>query len=59
VGESPEAKALREAIEEQNRIDADRVEQVNRETRAQLDRKQNERDRAAEAQRLKDAAGEQ
>lgn len=58
MGESPEAKRLREAIEEQGRMDRARIDQLNRETRAQLDRKQNERDREAEAQRLREAAGE-
>lgn len=58
MGESPEAKRLREAIEEQGSLDRARVEKLNAETRAALERKQNERDRAAEAQRLNEAAGE-
>lgn len=58
MAESPEAQRLLAAIEEQGEMDRARIEQVNRETRAQLDRKQNERDRQAEVQRLKEAAGE-
>lgn len=59
MGESPEAKRLREAIEEQQRKDRERVDKVNAETRAELDRKQDERDRAAEARRIQRAAEEE
>jgi hypothetical protein len=59
MGEDPEAKRLREAIEKQNQIDAERVAKLAAERRAELDRKQNERDREAEAKRLREAAGEE
>lgn len=59
MAESPEARRLRAEIEEQNRIDAARVAEVNAARRAELDRKQNERDRQAETKRLKEAAGEE
>lgn len=58
MGEDPAAKALREAIAEQNRIDKERLDKVNAEAQAELDRKQNERDRQAAAEALKRAAGE-
>lgn len=58
MSESEAARQLREAIEEQERIDKARREQVAAERRAELDRKQNERDRALNAERLKNAAGE-
>jgi hypothetical protein len=58
MGESPEAKKLREAIEEQGRIDQARIDQAKTDARDALDRRQNERDRQAEAQRLREAAGE-
>lgn len=58
MGETPEAKQLREAIEGQGRIDRARVDAENAAARAARDRAQNERDRQAEAARLREAAGE-
>lgn len=59
MGESPEAKQLREQIEEQQRIDRARIDEVNAEAQAALDRRENERERAAAAKALRKAAGEE
>lgn len=56
---SREGKALEDAIADQARIDQARIDQVKADARANLDRKQNQRDEAAEAARLREAAGEE
>lgn len=58
MAEDPEAQALRQAIEDQKRLDKERRDAMEAEVRAKRDREANEQDRADEAARLRRHAGE-